>query len=188
MRRCHSARMWQIAHAHRLLILVQTLCSTCRLRTTGTAKSHSVQALFLGTSATKCCWSAPFASPRVCRHAIPRQAPRAAGGWGSQDFQTVPTWRWQSGQLYAPATFTPQERSPVLISVRGWVDPWAIVWLEGLSQLKIFKHSAGNRTHHLASCSAVPQRTASPRTPVCRHTELRKSHYQADPLDTLTAL
>jgi len=49
------------------------------------------------------------------------QALRATGSWGFQDLHRIDTWRWWGCHPYAPAAFTPQEISLVLISVRGWV-------------------------------------------------------------------
>jgi hypothetical protein len=103
------------------------------------------------------------------------EALRVARGWGSHIFRHS-TYRWWQGcQPYAPAAFLPPGRFLVLIFVRGWVDPRAIVQLEGLGKLKK-STSSGTWTGDLLACSIVPQPTTLPRALSLRYILMTSLH------------
>ena len=101
--------------------------------------------------------------------AVPLQAcsgPEVSTKLRFPDFMTTAQDGGKIVSLTHRPPLPPQEIFLVLISVRGWVDPTAIVRLEGLCQMKNSHDNIGNRTRELLAYSAMPQPTAPPRISV----------------------
>jgi len=96
-------------------------------------------------------------------HYRPGQALRVAGDWGCRiSCQSA----FEGGKVVGPThrpPLPPQEIFLVLVSLRDWDKPRAIVWPDGLCQWKISNDIIGNRTRDLPIYGAVPQLTSLPR-------------------------
>jgi len=88
----------------------------------------------------------------------PGQALRVPQIWGAH-ISRQPAY--EGGKVVSPTHRPPlpPRKYSLLISVRGWVDPRAIVQPEGLCQWNNSNDTIGNRTSDHPACRAVPQPT-----------------------------
>jgi hypothetical protein len=103
---------------------------------------------------------------------------RPIGLWevDASTFCRQSAYRWWWGyQPYTPAVLYPHEELWYSFLLRGWVDPRAIVRLEGLGKLKK-SNDIGNRTRVLLACSIVPRPITLPCAPIEAYYALHHKH------------
>ena len=117
----YCGRIWVLLSAQRS----HRFKSARALTETGTAQCNTTGHYNYKTSQT-----AQYVKVKMShyRHEKTLTAP---GDWGSQNFWTTGTWRLAKLSALYTSHFYPQEVSPVLISVRSWVDPKVIVRPQG---------------------------------------------------------
>jgi hypothetical protein len=110
------------------------------------------------------------------------KAHRVVRHWGSHIFlDNRLTVGGEVVSLTHQLLFTPQEDFWYSFLLRGWVDPWAIVRLEGLLSIDKPNDLIRNWTCDLPACSVVPQPTTLPCAPPQFSSKHRKYFHPCTP-------
>jgi hypothetical protein len=100
--------------------------------------------------------------PNKKKFKLSMEAHRVLSHRGSQIFWKIASQMAVGFPALLNGRSLPPGRFLVLISVRGWVNPRAILCIQGLGQLKSSSDLNGNWTCDLLACSLEPQPTTLP--------------------------